>query len=288
MKKIKRRDFVKSAGILSAGISLQPKSRVGAGGNPGIIDEIKAHKKGIAAWWTGQNGWLIKSDDILIGTDLVLASFNRIEELPITPGELASVIDYSFVTHEHSDHFERVTSKTFLEHGKCKFIMPVSCLDAAHKEMNIPDNRIIVAEPRKPLDIGEIRVEPIRAIHGNSNFAVYYDANLEDCGYMINIGGKRILQMGDTILLEDHLRQKDVDVLLFSPTEHNTYIDQSVILINALTPEYILPQHRDTFTVTPENRFWTNGYPWEVKIRLSKELQKRYNILSIGEKIEIV
>ena len=30
-----------------------------------LIDEIRAHKKGIAVWWVGHNGWLIKSDDIL-------------------------------------------------------------------------------------------------------------------------------------------------------------------------------------------------------------------------------
>ena len=101
-------------------------------------------------------------------------------------------------------------------------------------------------------------------------------------------GGKRILQMGDTVLLEDHLFIENVDVLLFSPTEHNTYIDQSVILINELNPKYILPQHRSTFKVTPDNRFWTNGYPWEVKIRLSKYLQERYHILNMGEKINIV
>ncbi|MGH7496570.1 MAG: hypothetical protein ACREOO_29825, partial [bacterium] len=35
-----------------------------------ILDEIRAHHSGIAVWWTGHNGWLIKADDILIGTDL--------------------------------------------------------------------------------------------------------------------------------------------------------------------------------------------------------------------------
>ncbi len=282
---MKRREFIKSAGLVSAGATLNANKRQSTDSR--IIDEIKAHEKGMAVWWTGQNGWLIKSDGTLIGTDLVLASFDRIEELPITPDELAGEIDFSFVTHEHSDHFERVTSRILGEQGTCKFIMPSSCLDAAHQEMNIPDESIIVAKPRKPFDIEDIRVEPIRALHGHSSYSVYFHANMQDCGYLITIGGKRILQIGDTVLLEDHLLLKEVDVLLFSPTEHNTYIDQSVMLINALNPKYILPQHRDTFTVTPENRYWTNGYPWEVKIRLSKDLQERYHILNIGEKIEI-
>lgn len=283
---MKRRDFMKRAGIVSAGMTLN----TGGGSENGkrIIDEIKAHKKGMAIWWTGQNGWLIKSDDILIGTDLVLASFDRIVEVPITPEELAVEIDYSFVTHEHSDHFERVTSRTFKESGKCKFVVPVSCLEAAHNEVGLTDNRIIVAEPRKPFDIGQIHIEPIRALHGHSSYSVYYHANMQDCGYLITIGGKRILQMGDTVLLEDHMKLESVDVLLFSPTEHNTYIEHSTILINSLSPKYILPQHRNTFKVTPENRYWTNGYPREVKLRLSKELQERYHILDIGEKIDIV
>ena len=89
------------------------------------------------------------------------------------------------------------------------------------------------------------------------------------------------------MLLEDHLFLKHVDVLFFSPTEHNMQIDPSVILINELEPEYILPQHRDTYRVTPENRFWTSGYANEVKLRLSKPLQERFHILKQGEKLAI-
>jgi L-ascorbate 6-phosphate lactonase len=76
-------------------------------------------------------------------------------------------------------------------------------------------------------------------------------------------------------------------VLFFSPTEHNMHIDPSLILINELEPEYILPQHRDTYRVTPENRYWTSGYPHEVRLRLSRPLQARYHILKQGQKLEI-
>jgi len=93
--------------------------------------------------------------------------------------------------------------------------------------------------------------------------------------------------MGDTVLLEDHLYLKHVDLLFFSPTEHNTHIDPSMILINELEPDYIFPQHRDTYKVTPQNRYWTSGYPYEVKFRLSKTLQKNYHILEMGEKMVI-
>ena len=89
---------------------------------------------------------------------------------------------------------------------------------------------------------------------------------------LLDFGGVTFLQPGDSVLLEDHLFLKHVDVLFFSPTEHNMHVDPSVILINELEPEFILPQHRDTYRVTPQNRYWTSGYPSEVKLRLSKPL----------------
>ena len=282
-----RRQVLKNSLILGTGMML-PNIKVKSNIDSKLIDDIRAHKKGIAVWWVGHNGWLIKSDDILVGTDLPLETKAREVLSPVTAKELAGELDISFVTHEHSDHFERETSRILVENGNCVFVMPASCLDAAKKEVQIPDDRIKIAEPRKEFDVGSVHIEAVRAIHGNKSYAVYYEANLQDCGYVITMGGKRFLQMGDSVLLEDQLFLENIDVLFFSPTEHNTYIERSVILINTLEPEYIFPQHRDTFKVTPENRFWTNAYPYEVKLRLSKSLQDRYYILEMGKKMEII
>lgn len=251
-----------------------------------MIDKIKEHKSGVAVWWIGQDSWIIKSGDLVISTNLFLTNNGRISPSPLTPEEIAPVLDIAFITHGHGDHFEPYTSKILAEKSKCLFVLPESCLEIAHK-IGIPEERIVVAKPREPFEIKGIKVEPLRAIHGNSNFAIYYDANLQDCGYLFTIGGKRILQPGDTYLLEDHLFLKKVDVLFFSPTEHNMYIDNSVILINALEPEYIFPQHHSTVAVNDDNRFWAKGYPDEVKIRLSKQLKERYFILKTGQMMEI-
>lgn len=254
--------------------------------NERMIDQIRNHKIGTAVWWAGQDSWVIKSGDLVIANDLFLENTERITPAPITPEEIASVIDISFVTHAHGDHFEEYTSRILVEKSSCIFVLPESCLPEAHK-MKIPDNRIVVARPREPFEIKGIKVEPIRAIHGNANFAIYYDANLQDCGYLLTINGKKFLQPGDTYLLEDHLFIKKVNVLFVSPTEHNMYIDPSVILINALDPDYIFPQHHSTITVNEGNRFWAKGYPDEVKIRLSQSLKDRYHILKPGDKMEI-
>lgn len=249
-----------------------------------MIVDIKDHTGAVAAWWAGHNSWIIKSDDLVIATDLYLENHSRLTPAPISPEELASEIDISFVTHAHGDHFNEYTTKILLAKSSCLFVMPESCLSVARK-LKIPDSRIVIARPRESLEVKGIKADVIRAIHGNANFAIYYEANLQDCGYVITIGGKTFLQPGDSYLLEDHLFLKKVNVLFFSPTEHNMYIDRSLILINALDPDYILPQHHSTIAVTEENRFWAKGYPDEVKLRLSKPLRARYHILKPGDKI---
>ena len=248
-----------------------------------MIDEIKSHKEGTAVWWAGHNSWIIKSGDLVVSTDLYLENDSRITAAPITPEEIASEIDISFVTHAHGDHFNEFTSRILLEKSNCLFVMPESCLPVARK-LKIPDNRIVIARPRETFDVKGVHVNALRAIHGNANFAIYYEANLQDCGYVMTIGGKTFLQPGDSYLLEDHLFLKKVNVLFFSPTEHNMYIDRSVFLINALDPDYIFPQHHSTIAVDEGNRFWAKGYPEEVKIRLSQPLKTKYHILKPGEK----
>ncbi len=256
------------------------------GQNERMIDQIKMHNKGTAVWWAGHNSWIIKSGDLVVATDLYLENTGRISPVPVTAEELAEVLDISFITHAHDDHFNQNNSRILLEKSSCLFVMPESCLPVA-RELGIPDSRIIISKPREPFEVKGIHVNPIRAIHGHANFAIYYEANLQDCGYLLTINGKTFFQPGDSYLLQDQLMLKKVNVLFFSPTEHNTYIEPSVILINALDPDYIFPQHHSTMIVNESNRFWTKGYPDEVKIRLSQPLRERYHILKPGDKMII-
>lgn len=249
-----------------------------------ILAEIRSQSDDAAIWWTGHNGWLIKAGGVLFGFDLVLDKADRLHQSPITTAELAGELDISFVTHEHGDHFNNKVSRELAKNSDCMFVVPRNCLDKA-RELGIPESRIQVAIPGEPFDLLGVHVLPLRALHGHKQFSVYSKANLDDCGYLITVGGKTYLQPGDSVLLQQHLELEGVDVLFFSPTEHNMHIRQSVILINELEPEYILPQHRDTYRQTPQNRYWTNGYPDEVKTHLSRTLQERYYILEQGGRL---
>ncbi len=256
------------------------------------LEAIRSHECGIGLWWVGNGGWLIKTKPLLIATDLDLVSAEKLAPPPVTAEELAPLLDLAFVTHHHGDHCNLPTLRTLAAGGNCTFVVPRTCLKHL-EEAGIASNRIVVAEPLRPLEVLGLRVEPLHAIHGNQDFTVltrepdFVTSIAQSCGYIFNLPGMRVLQPGDSVLTEEHLALRDIDVLFISPTVHNMYIDRSAILAERLNPRYIFPQHFGTYEVTDRNSFWTRGYPDELRERLPQELRQRYHKLMQGETFTI-
>ena len=257
-----------------------------------LLENLRAHHQGLAVWWVGNAGWLIKSDGLLVGVDLDLSLPQKVQPPAIPPEALSLELDVLFVSHHHGDHCNVATIRALAAGTRTTFVLPQTCLKRV-ANLGIPQERLIVPAPLRPFEVKGIRVEPVHAIHGNQEFTVltreadFIDSMRYNCGYVLNLGGKRFFHPGDSVLTEEHLGLKNIDVLFVSPTVHNMHLDRSLILINKLEPAYIFPQHFGTFRETDDNRFWTRGYPDELKLRLSQELQKRYRKPSQGEKFEI-
>src|SRR5512143_2815666 len=134
-----------------------------------VLDQVRAHQKGLAVWWVGNAGWLIKSDGLLIATDLDLETDEKVQAPPITAKQLAGELDVLFVTHHHGDHCNIPTIRTLLEGSRTTVVLPRPCLKEASK-LPIPKARLIIPEPLQPFEVKGIRVEPLHAIHGNQEF----------------------------------------------------------------------------------------------------------------------
>ena len=80
-----------------------------------LKQQIVSHTDGVGLWWAGHNGWIIKSNGLVIATDILLNYDKRKQSPPINEEELAEILDISFITHGHKDHFARSISKTLLE-----------------------------------------------------------------------------------------------------------------------------------------------------------------------------
>jgi L-ascorbate 6-phosphate lactonase len=272
--------------LLIAAATAAPMAPQAAPAATNLVEEVKSHHEGIAVWWVGNAGWLIKSDELLVGIDLDLEAGEKIRTPPVTATELAGLVDVVFATHHHGDHCNVSTIRTLAREGEPTLVLPRTCLK---RVSDIPRERLIVPEPGEPFEVEGIRVEPLHAIHGNQEFTVltrepdFVESIAHNCGYVLDIQGTRFFHPGDSVLTEEHLSLKAIDVLFVSPTVHNMYIDRSMILINHLEPSHIFPQHFGTYRQTDENAFWTRGYPDELKQRLSRELKDHYHKLQQGE-----
>lgn len=256
-------------------------------GSTPTIDAVRAHREGLAVWWTGNAGWLVKAGDRLIGIDLDLSLPQKVQPPPLTAETLAADLDVAFVSHHHGDHCNTATLRALARGTRTSFVLPPACLKRAN--LDVAPDRIVVPSPGQAFEIMGVKVEPIHAIHGNQEFTVltreadFVESIRTSCGYVVTMGGRRFLHPGDSVLTEEHLALKSIDVLFVSPTVHNMYVDRSMILINRLQPAYIFPQHFGTFRETDANRFWTRGYPDELGLRLSADLQRRYHKLNQGD-----
>ena len=242
--------------------------------------------------WIGNAGWQIRfgAVSILIDPDLEKGS----HKLPAgiisdkLTSEIISTADAILVSHEHGDHFNLPTAKRLVKESDCRFILPASCLYAA-QEADIPPKRIITAHHHRKIDLfGEgLTVTPVPAVHGHIHGSVYKRYNPADCGYLIQTESLNIFHPGDSLLLDEHFELPEIDILFVSPTEHNTNIEQSLTLINTLKPKYILPQHRDTYVVTDENRYWTSANDKKLYEALDNKDKEHFHTLKIGEKFII-
>lgn len=230
--------------------------------------------------WLGNDGWLLWDGAHLLGTDLDLLNPERLTPPPADLTLLAERLDLLMITHGHEDHFNMASCRMLAELGNCQFFIPESCKE---KAAALPQKRVQLVRPGLRIARAGAEITCTRAIHGHLLGTVYSGASTLDCGYRLRFGGRAIYQPGDTLLLEEHLGMAPADILFVSPTEHNTWIENSRQLIDRLHPRLALAQHFGTYAETSDNRFWTHGYTDELRESLSPEQRERWMVPEMGE-----
>ena len=153
--------------------------------------------------------------------------------------------NYIFVTHAHQDHLGDTVSiaqKT----GAAVIATHELAMYLQGKGLNVVDMHV---GGRKQFEFGSVKLTA--AFHGSGvfeeNVLVCSDT---PCGFLIEVGGKKIYHAGDTGLTVEMtlLEEEIIDIALLPIGGHYTMdISDAVRAVGFLKPKKVVPMHYNTF-----------------------------------------
>ncbi|RLA38577.1 MAG: hypothetical protein DRR42_28530 [Gammaproteobacteria bacterium] len=172
------------------------------------INDTVVKSGSLSIWWLGQEGYVIKSPDLVIYIDPYLSTYAeritlgkpnehvRMMKSPIGPEEVTNA-DLVICTHDHADHIDpdgipiisRASEQT-------KFIVP-ECARRTMLDFDISEERILTLKGNDALTISGITIAAVPAKH--EQFDKDEIKGYPYLSYIIKIEGLNLLHAGDTI-----------------------------------------------------------------------------------------
>ncbi|MCK9171095.1 MAG: MBL fold metallo-hydrolase [Treponema sp.] len=235
------------------------------------IAEERVPENTCCIWPLGQCGFVLKTADAVIGTDLVLSHlYNaagispRLYEPPFAP-DAGLKLSLLLVSHNHSDHLDVPTIEGLLKtNPDLKVVIPA----AVKNEVTLSDDRIIYLKQDTPAAIPGGSVTGIATAH---DVYRYDEAGASfSLGYVIRQKGITFFHSGDALsdqLLLQNVVHAHPDVV-FLPINGrdavrtnagivgNMTMEEAVLLAQQISPEVFIPMHHDMFA--------NNGFDIEI------------------------
>lgn len=245
-----------------------------------LLDEIAATRPkagGVAVWWLGQSGFVLKSADLMIVIDPYLSEHLttkyegtekphvRMTRAPIRGGELTGV-DFVLASHKHSDHLDPGTLPDLLKvNPEAILVLPESLLGLADT-LGLPTDRLTGLVAGQSFHGKGISIRAVPSAHeGLDTDELGRHLYL---GFVIDMGGLCSYHSGDTLAyegLDEAIGPGPMD-LMFLPINGkdpargvpgNMSAEEAVALANRVGPRWVVPHHYDmfTFNTVPVARF---------------------------------
>ena len=192
-----------------------------------VKDYSNWNGQGVALWWLGQAGFLIRAGGLNILIDPyisdTLAAKYRGTELPhirmMPPpikGRDLTRIDFYICSHAHSDHMDPELIPVVMENNPaCLFLCPKAIKSIA-QERGAPAERIIGLRANISYRLGNMmELIPIPAAH--ENLEIDEHGRHKYLGYIIKIGAITLFHPGDCCPytgLDDHLTNYSIDIAM--------------------------------------------------------------------------
>lgn len=216
-----------------------------------LIKEIEKAELGKThVFSAGQAGFIVKSaSGQLLGIDLYLSDcvervepdhvgYRRLLPKILEPNEIQ--LDVLICTHFHRDHFDVDSVPVLMNNDKTELFCPRDCESDA-KGLN----RVNFINPGVSCVVGDFKMTFVNCDHGTgAPLAV---------GVIIEVDGKRILEVGDTCLRidrkQEYLSTGELDLLIAPINGMYGNLDSKdcAILTDLLKPKLVVPCHYGMF-----------------------------------------
>jgi L-ascorbate metabolism protein UlaG (beta-lactamase superfamily) len=244
----------------------------------------------VSLWWLGNSGFAINAAGSIILIDPLIEldddadpvtseiGLPLLVPLPVRARNIDRA-DLVLLTHDHADHTGRRTIPELAQRTHALF---VGTERTGHKlrQYGIADPRIRMARYGQPMRVGGITVTPTAAKHEED---LIHTQRGDCCGFLIQVAGVRLWHTGDSELLGEHLKMRDIDVLMLPIAPHVFGTEDAARLANAIKARHVVPCHYGTFD---SDLYWCTGDPAPLTSRI-EDAKRRYHVLPIGEKLVI-
>jgi L-ascorbate 6-phosphate lactonase len=155
--------------------------------------------------WIGQAGFLVRTPATRLAVDPFLSDHpDRRFASPVGVGDLAGT-ELVLATHEHLDHLDApALAALAARDDRVRVVVPAPVLPVAAAAGLGPD-RLVGAEPGRPLTAGDVTVHPVPALHGVHvadayRFGLPSDGDrVRYLGYVLETPDGRLYHAGDTL-----------------------------------------------------------------------------------------
>jgi L-ascorbate metabolism protein UlaG (beta-lactamase superfamily) len=240
-----------------------------------LISQINRAKVGpgsLRIWWTGQEGFVIKSASLIIYIDPYLSTYAervtkgrpyehvRIKPAPMQPEDIDHA-DVVLCTHDHADHIDPESVPIIATASpRAQFVVPECALDTM-LGLGVEKGRVCTMKGDDELQINDLSVHAIPAMH--EDFDRHPEKGYPYLGYVISIDRINVFHAGDTIRYNgqaERLKQHRID-LAFLPINGrdefrhgldfagNLDCEEAVRFARDISAGLTIPMHYDMFTI---------------------------------------
>jgi L-ascorbate metabolism protein UlaG (beta-lactamase superfamily) len=233
---------------------------------------------GVALWWLGQAGFLLRYKNTTIIIDAYLSDalalkykdqyypHQRMMPPPIAPDQLSD-IDFFICSHSHSDHMDPGLIPVIRDNNpNCRFIIPEAARGIGIERGIPPESLIGIDAGSETKLTGEVSVSNIPSAH--ETLTQDAEGHHSFLGFVFGFGGYTVYHPGDCLPytgLDDWLRPFDIDLALMPVTGRKEELSQRGIAGNFNLSQarnlvvdhnirYMIPHHYGMFDFNTVDR----------------------------------